>query len=704
MRGVAMALCVAVMGLAARAQESGEIRLEAGFATGTVERVFRDIPIPGGLADFDGLEFDFKCDDLAAFSSFTLYFRSGGGWYSARLAPEQEGRWEHIRVAKSDASDEEGHPSGWRNAKSYRICGWRGAKRNASFQISNVKPFRENAKIAVLRATSENAGRDAALWPRNFAATLGVLGIAARQIVDSDLTESALDGIRAVILPYNPSLPPKAFNILKDFTSHGGKLLVCYVMPQEVSRLIGVRRVGDFVPSTPDTTITGFLRVGKGLAGQPDFAPQGSWRAVRAELTGDGDVVADWADRNRRSLGVPALIRTPTGLYMSHIWRGGASREQLAFMQAMVASLAPELRGNLEAVERKAEQRAAEQRRLARSVGLKPGERRFVWCHTPYGYDAEHDWEASVKLMKDTGYTDLIANLCWGGVAYYRSSVLPVASFVKTSGDALDLCLAACRRHGIRLHVWKVCWKMGSSVSDAYRKKMQAAGRTQVLSNGKPDNGWFCPSNPENRQVEVDTMLELARRGVDGVHFDYIRYDGSGSCFCDGCRRRFETKIGASVPDWPKDLKNDAALNRKWLDFRRDNISAVVRSVYERLKSGKGARPLISAAVFPAVESCPDAVGQDWPLWCRKGWLDFVCPMDYTLSTALFRGQLQAQIEAAGKVKVYPGIGLSCWVDDGEDLRRLSEQIEVVRGLGLDGFTVFALSARAATAFRAFVE
>mgnify|MGYP000700577408 CR=1 FL=1 len=32
-----------------------------------------------------------------------------------------------------------------------------------------------------------------------------------------------------------------------------------------------------------------------------------------------------------------------------------------------------------------------------------------------------------------------------------------------------------------------------------------------------------------------------------------------------------------------------------------------------------------------------DTIGQDWKLWCDRGYLDFVCPMDYTASSAQFR-------------------------------------------------------------------
>ena len=699
MKRLAGAVAV-VAGLAAGAGRAADIRLEAGFATNRVEHVYRDEPLDGGMANEDGLEFDFRCDDLTAFSSFTVYFKSGAGWYVAKMSPTCENEKEHIRIAKADAVGEEGHPDGWRNVSSYRICGWRGASRNAVFQLSNVRPYRDEAQVVVLRTESAKAEKIAAIWPQKLSMTLATMGVCSRQVADSDLTADVLRGIKIVALPYNPSLSPQVVTLLKDYVAAGGRLLVCYVLPKEIADLIGVRRVGDFVPSTAEQAMTGFLRRGEGLEGQPAFSPQGSWRAIRTEMTGEGEIVADWADRNRRSLNVPAIVRTPVGIYLSHIWNGGMSGAPLRLMRSIVGHLAPSLKGSLAEIEQKAERQIAAQWRAAKAIGLKKGEWRAVWCHTPYGYDAEHDWDASVRLMKESGYTDLLANLCWGGLAFYRSDVLPVSPMVGTNGDALDLCLAACRRQGIRLHIWKVCWKMHSQVSAAYRDEMAAAGRTQVQFNGKGNRDWLCPSHPANQRAEIEAMLELSRRGVDGVHFDYIRYNGSDGCFCEGCRRRFATKYGVTVARWPQDVRLDEDLGRKWRAFRCDNISSVVKAVAESLHGH--ARTLVSAAVFSSVETCPNSVGQDWPAWCRDGWLDFVCPMDYTPSAALFRGMVRAQTQAAGAVKVYPGIGLNCWPDDGMDVRRLGEQIEVVRKLGLGGFTVYALSPRSVVAFPAF--
>lgn len=695
----ALVMAVAAVGLAALAH--GEtVSIEADFTTNRDWRVFRDIPLKGGMSDVDGVEFDFRCSDLSAFSSFTLYFKSGNGWYKAEIVPELENEWQRIRVAKSDADRTEDNPGGWGGVTVLRFSGSRGSARKAIVQIDGLKTYSEDARIVSIRFDAGKQSNSDAVWATKLASSLKSLGLASRQMSESDLTEGSLDGIGIVALPYNPKVTPRTLDILKCHVRRGGRLLVCYVMPNEVANLIEVERCGDFVPASKADAISGFLRVGTGLDGQPAFAPQSSWRSVRVRPTGGGRVVAEWADRNRRTLGVPALIRTSNAIYMSHIWNGGCDAASLQLMRSVVADLSPELREGMAAFTRNAEIRSEVYSRKAKAVGLKDGERRLAWCHRPYGYDAEHDWDESVRLLKESGYTDLIANLCWGGLAFYRSDVLPVSDLVAVSGDALDQCLAACKKYGIRLHVWKVCWRMNYRVAADYRERMRNAGRTQMAFDGREMTDWLCPSNPLNRREEIETMLELARRGVDGVHFDYIRYTGMEGCFCNECRSRFEEAHG-KVSNWPAGVRKDAALQRKWSDFRRDSISSVVKAVAERLHKEKPGVS-VSAAVFQMQETCPDTVGQDWPAWCRNGWLDFVCPMDYTQSAPIFRGRVKSQMESAAGVKLYPGIGLSCWRNDGEDVRRLCEQIEVVRGLGLEGYTVFELTPRAVEAFKAF--
>jgi uncharacterized lipoprotein YddW (UPF0748 family) len=267
---------------------------------------------------------------------------------------------------------------------------------------------------------------------------------------------------------------------------------------------------------------------------------------------------------------------------------------------------------------------------------------------------------------------------------------------VTERGDQIDDCLRACREHGVECHVWKVNWNMSSRAPAAFRDRILREGRAQVGFDGDPRATWLCPSHPLNQRLEIDAMVEVATKyPVDGVHFDYIRYPGDETCYCAGCRERFEERLGRRVADWPGALRSgDEGLRTRWQDFRRGNITAVVAGVSQRLRA---TRPdvEISAAVFSNLPLHRDSVAQDWGEWCRRGYLDFVCPMDYTPDTAQFARLVERQLDWAGDVPCYPGIGLSTW-DAGDPVLLLVEKIRATRELRTGGFTVFNYAAREA--------
>jgi uncharacterized lipoprotein YddW (UPF0748 family) len=77
-------------------------------------------------------------------------------------------------------------------------------------------------------------------------------------------------------------------------------------------------------------------------------------------------------------------------------------------------------------------------------------------------------------------------------------------------------------------------------------------------------------------------------------------------------------------------------------------------------REAKRVRPgiKISAAVFGGYPSCRQAVGQDWVAWVKAGYLDFICPMDYSASDDTFADLVASQVSlVGGRVPIYAGIG-----------------------------------------------
>ncbi|MBO5939954.1 MAG: family 10 glycosylhydrolase, partial [Kiritimatiellae bacterium] len=382
--------------------------------------------------------------------------------------------------------------------------------------------------------------------------------------------------------------------------------------------------------------------------------------------------------------------------YLHHVWRY-AMDESARQAYDLLIRVDPSWKPFLDAAKKRNE--AAVRKDLEWIGGLpsKKNEWRAFWCHSARGLGKNHTWDSSIRLLKENGFNAILPNLAWGGVSFYKSSVLSEHPSVSKDGDAFDECIEACRKYGLECHVWKVCWRMRYDANPDMVKKMVAQGRTQVGFKGEEKDKWLCPSHPDNLKCEIEAFAELARKGPSGIHFDYIRYPDQEHCFCGGCRERFESRIGKKVKNWPKDVRADKALAAQWTAFRCSNITALVKGVHERVKR-ESPNVQISAAVFHSPKTNPGEIGQDWVSWCREGYLDFVCPMDYYGGSNLaFKGLVNVQIEALQgcNVKMRPGLGLSCWKDLSKDAITMARQIMIVREANLDGFCVFNFDSRA---------
>ena len=223
-------------------------------------------------------------------------------------------------------------------------------------------------------------------------------------------------------------------------------------------------------------------------------------------------------------------------------------------------------------------------------------------------------------------------------------------------------------------------------------EKMRREGRLAVNAAGEPAE-WLCPSHPDNQKLELDSLLEVARKyPVAGLHLDYIRHLGGDHCYCDGCRRRFEAESGRKVldKDWPQEC-HSGARKEEYNDWRCRQITALVEAIS---REGRKIRPdlKISAAVFGCYPACRESKAQDWPAWVRAGYLDFVCPMNYTADDDEFASLARddAELVEGCRCKLYLGIG-GMLLHDTPD--RIVGQILQGRSHGADGFTIFHLGA-----------
>jgi uncharacterized lipoprotein YddW (UPF0748 family) len=477
------------------------------------------------------------------------------------------------------------------------------------------------------------------------------------------------------------------------------------------------------------------------VAGLPKSVRQASWNIAPVEPVGrNARVIGRWYDESGNPTGHAAMLLSDRGAFLSHVvlpdhrdgkkrllaavlghlepllWKQMAqteleradrvghctSLEKIdAYVRKAAAPAVEHLQRGQQALQRANERfaqgacvDAAELARAAhgslaeaylRATPSSQREGRAMWNHSGTGaYPG--DWNRSAKLLAENGFNVILPNMLWGGVAHYASDVLPRSGTFSQYGDQIEQCCTAAKNHRLEVHVWKVNYNLGTAPKD-FVEKLRREGRTQATVKGEP-LGWLCPSHPENQKIELESMLEVARKyPVDGLHFDYIRYPNADCCYCEGCRRRFEADSGRLAADWPKEC-HSGSRKEEYNDWRCRQITALVAAVS---REARAVRPglKISAAVFGSYPGCRESVAQDWVAWVKAGYVDFLCPMDYTVSDAEFVSLVRSQLKLIdGRVPLYPGIGATA---TGMSLTpdRVVGQIHHARLVGAAGFTIF---------------
>ena len=731
------------------------VRMPCTFAGSAIRRGAWDLKVKLDLIACQGIQFQFFCANTSPVNNFMIYLQSGDGWYSANFSPRERGVWNTITIDKANTKHEGTpagwgnisaiRVSAWRGKDADTEL--------YVSDIGMLGVLGVDATVAIVRGESAaqrspDEGRSVDQFAQNVAKILTGVGVTYAVISDLDVTAERLKAAKLAILPHNPNMPDNVAAEIIKYVNGGGKLLGFYGVPAKLHPVLKIEGGAHIQAKYPGYFST-IKFMDNALPGAPAMVGQKSWNISEARpVPGASKEIAQWLDDKGQPTGYAAIIASDTGMVMTHVLLPDDVMNKRRMMLAMVGHFVPDVwrkaaetsvakvgqigeykdlddaakgivkesKKDPKVIAKVGEARqlrdeaaascsngqypeavdkatsAVERLTEAYCLAQQPlaGEVRLFWCHSAYGIEGM-TWDEAIKNLADNGFTGILPNMLWGGTAYYASKVLPIAPDVAEKGDQIAQCVAACKKYGVQIHVWKVNWNTGGRAPKEFVEKMRREGRLQVDVKGKEggeDSSWLCPSHPENQKLEIDSMVEIARNyDVDGLHFDYIRYPGGSYCFCPGCRERFQKACGVEIKDWPKDVLEGGPFRQQWLDWRRSNITTVVKGVSEQARAIKP-NIKISAAVFRNWVSDRDGVGQDWKLWCEQGYVDFLCPMDYTESDETFTNFIENQKTWAGKTPIYPGIGAA---SSGSHLipAHVIAQIKITRRFKTGGFTIF---------------
>jgi uncharacterized lipoprotein YddW (UPF0748 family) len=305
---------------------------------------------------------------------------------------------------------------------------------------------------------------------------------------------------------------------------------------------------------------------------------------------------------------------------------------------------------------------------------------RGAWVHL---FDGTLKTTAGVRRMVDelaaADVNVIIAQVIRRHDAYYPSTVLPRTPdpAVARDFDLIAALTAAAHARGIEVHAW---FAVAPTWHGTYASLTPPAGWmytehgrlapvsarwvTRTYSGTWTD--YLDPGVPQVQDHVARVVGELARKGVDGIHLDYVRYDGADQGYNPLALAAFRTATGRTDTPVPSDAQ--------WSRWRRDQTRQVVRRAKAAI-AATGRPVTLSAAVISWGDgpSTPDRAGfvrtspytqalQDWDTWVRDGELDAVMPMNYfrahdPVQAAWFTRWVtyERALAAAASTQVVPG-------------------------------------------------
>ena len=327
---------------------------------------------------------------------------------------------------------------------------------------------------------------------------------------------------------------------------------------------------------------------------------------------------------------------------------------------------------------------------------------RAVWLTTLNGLDWPHtkatsefgrqkqqaELRAILDQLKAVGINTVLLQTRVRGSVIYPSAieswdVALTGQYGADPGyDPLAFAITETHRRGMELHAWVVtipCFKQAVAKQMGKRSVLKTHPE---LCRKHADMFYLDPGHPGTAAYLKDICHEIVSRyDVDGIHFDYIRYPEQAASFNDAATFR---RYGQG--------KNKAS-------WRRDNITAIVRQIYNDVKALKPWVRVSSSPVGKYADlsryssrgwNARDAVSQDAEGWLREGIHDMLFPMMYFDGNHFYPFAADWQEQSADRL-VVPGLGIYFLHPSEKDwpLTAVQRQLSFIRTEGLGGQCYF---------------
>jgi len=226
------------------------------------------------------------------------------------------------------------------------------------------------------------------------------------------------------------------------------------------------------------------------------------------------------------------------------------------------------------------------------------------------------------KKLSSNGFNRVTVQVRPCADAFYNSSYFPVSEYCFGSQDSelkydpLKIMTDLAHKHNLSIEAWINPYRV--SQSQDYSK----IGKNNIALKWKGSERLIEANSALYFNPAYDEVTELI---VNGVKEIAENYNIDSICFDDYFYPCTDSDIDKIAYDEYKKSGGDKNLS----DWRRENVSNMVRKVYETVKS---VNKNITFGISPAsnIENNYAALYADVEKWCKEeGFVDYICPQIY---------------------------------------------------------------------------
>ena len=327
---------------------------------------------------------------------------------------------------------------------------------------------------------------------------------------------------------------------------------------------------------------------------------------------------------------------------------------------------------------------------------------RAVWLTTAYGLDwpkkaakTEADTKAQQQALCDildrlqAAHINMVfIQARIRGDVIYRSVIEPYSNILTgeygkaPSYDPLQFIIKECHKRGMECHAWLVTFPVGTPAVIRNQGNRSVVKRHPELCKLHEKQWYLDPGLPETRKYLLTLVKEVVSvYDIDGIHFDYIRYPEKAETFPDKAVYQKYGK-GKTLGEW-----------------RRDNITTLVESIYDTVKALKPWVQVSTAPIgkYSRIPEMPnagwtayDVVYQDPKAWIEKDKHDMIVPMMYFLDND-FYPFVTNWVENCHQRLIVPGLGVYKMdkKEAGWPVKNIIDQIDFLRKQQVDGIAFY---------------